>query len=117
MATRHVTLHYCDLCGEEAAVTDAGTVRSIELIAGQKGTRIDLCDDHADKLTEAVAPYLAAGTPLKMRQRAERVSRGLQASPRDSSAIRAWAKSEGFALGSRGRIPAHIVASYHRSVA
>jgi hypothetical protein len=76
---------------------------------------IDLGPENAQKLRDALEPFIKAG---------RRVGGGAKAAPRsrgagrhsngsnDVSAIRVWAKEHGYALGDRGRIPAEIVNAY-----
>lgn len=94
-----------------------------ELPAGSRTTRfgldgveyeIDLSSENARALSDALAPYIAAG---------RRVASGRAASgsrPRSKgadaqrlAAIRAWAQSNGYSVGDRGRIKAEIVDAYN----
>lgn len=111
MATKHLVVHYCDLCGEETA--SGQKLATLELVAGDRGSRLDLCEEHAAKLRKAVEPYLTAGVPLNMRAKAQRVARGLSA-PRaaTSAGLREWARHNGYQVSNRGRIPAHVLAAY-----
>jgi hypothetical protein len=95
-----------DLDGSEAE----GTVRF-----GLDGTEyeIDLNAEHTSALREALGKYLeqarkAGGT-------ARRPGRGPQRARQDTTAVREWAKVQGFKVAERGRVPADIVAKYHEA--
>jgi hypothetical protein len=73
-------------------------------------TQVDLCDYHAQVLTD----FLAAGRP-QARQPAPRRAgkRRTEAGRRRGAAVRAWAVGEGLlAAGSRGRIADAVLAKY-----
>ncbi len=76
---------------------------------GLDGTNyeIDLSSAHARELRDALASWVAAGRKVTGRSAAR---------PRtsdDTSKIRAWAKSNGYAVSERGRIAADIRAAYN----
>ena len=79
---------------------------------------IDLGPANAQKLKDALAPFVKAG-----RRVGASSSAGAKAAPRrrsgrhsnganDVTAIRAWAQAQGLKVGDRGRIPAEILAAY-----
>lgn len=73
---------------------------------------IDLSSENAEKLRNAVAPYV--GAARRVGGRAVR-GRGRRAGARggtSTSAIREWAKQKGLKVSDRGRIPAEIVEQY-----
>lgn len=84
---------------------------------------IDLSSDNAQKLRDALAPFVDSA------RKTGRVGRGASRGggrPRSSGggatadreqnqAIREWAKNRGHKVSPRGRIPAHIVEEYHSS--
>lgn len=81
---------------------------------------IDLGATNAAKLKEALAPFIKAGRrtggsatskPAARRRGAGRHSNGAK----DVSAIRDWARANGFAVGDRGRIPAPVIEAYTAS--
>ncbi|MGX1856601.1 histone-like nucleoid-structuring protein Lsr2 [Dietzia sp. NPDC055340] len=73
---------------------------------------IDLSDENADKFREVMAPYVenghrVTGTKAKpARKSASRSSSG------ETKAIREWARSNGYDVSDRGRIPADIMDAY-----
>jgi hypothetical protein len=91
-----------DIDGSEAA----GTVR---FGLGGAEYEIDLSQEHADQLTAAVGPYVAAARKVASARRAARGPRGAR---HDQSDVRAWARDQGLAVSDRGRIPADVLARY-----
>ncbi len=76
---------------------------------GLDGTtyEIDLSSAHARELRDALATWVAAGRKVTGR------SAGRPRVSNDTSKIRAWAKSNGYAVSERGRISADIRAAYN----
>ena len=84
--------------------------------------QIDLSDENAAKLRDALAPYL--GAARKTGGRGGRGSRGpaprqtviAPKSPRSSreetTAIREWARQNGHTVSDRGRIPKSVIEAY-----
>lgn len=70
---------------------------------------IDLSDDNASALREALATYVGHGRKVG---RGGGAKRGRAAAPSDGGAsakeIREWARSNGFKVPERGRIPADV---------
>jgi len=95
-----------DLDGSEAE----GTVRF-----GLDGAEyeIDLNAVHAAALREALAKYV--GPARKVGGAARRTSRGPRRPRQDTTAMREWAKAQGFQVAERGRVPAEIVAKYQEA--
>ena len=75
---------------------------------------IDLTDANAQRLRDALAPFIAAG-----RSAGGGRSTGTRRSARGNSgelaAIRAWAQSNGYPVGDRGRIAAEVREAYERA--
>lgn len=77
---------------------------------------IDLTDENAAALRETFARYIAAARPIS---RSAGVSAS-SAAPRkrrrtgqqDYTAIRAWAKDNGYQVSERGRVPANVLEAY-----
>lgn len=74
---------------------------------------IDLSDDNAKKLREALDPFVSSAR----RAEAPRRRRGTQRSmSREKSAeIRSWAKAQGLPVSERGRIASSVVEQYERA--
>ena len=76
---------------------------------------IDLSAKNAQKLRDAVTPFVGAGR--KAGRTSTRNTRGGRSSAavdrEQNQAIREWAKKKGLNVSERGRIPAEIVERYH----
>lgn len=119
MAQKTVVTFLDDLDGEsEAEGTVPFALDGVEY-------EIDLTRENAEDLREIFAPYIAAGRRTGGR-RASSTGRS-RSSTRSSSpsgsgplargrealkAIRDWAKSEGWAVSDRGRLPNNVVEAY-----
>jgi hypothetical protein len=72
---------------------------------------IDLNAVHADELRKAAERYIEAGR--KVSGSARRTTRGgPRRSGPSSSEVREWAKSEGYEVKERGRIPTELVVKF-----
>ncbi len=71
---------------------------------------IDLNEQHLQEFEEFLAPYIEHGRRLRDGQRRGR--RGGQQTKRDLSAIRQWAREQGYEVADRGRIANEILAKY-----
>jgi len=84
---------------------------------GISGTsyEIDLSKKNASALEKALAPYVAAGRKIApSNQRRRRANSAASAAHRrsDHSAVRAWARTNGYEVSDRGRIPAALIEAY-----
>lgn len=114
MARRIVHQLVDDLDGTQLDVGDGETVLfSLDGVAYE----IDLTDENAAALREAFARYVDAARPIS---RSARTGAGSTAGARkrrrsgqqDYTAIRAWAKDNGFQVSERGRVPANVLEAY-----
>ena len=96
MATKTLVEYVDDLDGSPGAET----VRF-----GLDGTEyeIDLKGKNAKALRKAVAPYAEVGRPVRQKM----AGRSTQTRER-AVRVRMWAKSNGYKVGTKGRIPAEI---------
>lgn len=101
-----------DLDGGEANET-------VAFALGPDDYEIDLNGDHAAMLRESLAPFVAAGrpvrsAPVKRKGTAPAVSRPRNKVERGAYliAVRQWAKQTGKQINNRGRVPTAIVAEY-----
>ena len=81
---------------------------------------IDLSPENAEKLKDALAPFIKAGRRVGASSTARSTPRRRAAGrhsngSNDVSAVRVWAKEHGYELGDRGRIPAEILNAYEAS--
>lgn len=91
-----------DIDGSEASTT-------IEFSLDGISYEIDLNDDHAAQLREALEPWTAAGR--RPRGRARRGT-ARTPSPSQNAAMRQWARDHGYEVSDRGRISAEIQQAY-----
>ena len=80
--------------------------------------QIDLSDENAAKLRDALAPYVGAARKAGGRGRgraprqtavAEKLAR---ANREETAAIRQWARENGHQVSNRGRIPKSVIEAY-----
>jgi hypothetical protein len=105
------TIVTCDVHGDGVTGGEPVTV-------GFDGAQyeVDLCQQHRDELTRFLAPYLAAArrsdqgaVPRASRRRASGSKRGARSG---TAEVREWARSQGYELSDRGRVPAAIAAEF-----
>lgn len=99
-----------DIDGTVLEVGDGETVRfSLDGVAYE----IDLTDDNADRLRDALAPFITAGRRISAGSVERAPARTQQRSgQRDYAPVRAWAAENGYEISERGRIPASILEAY-----
>jgi hypothetical protein len=106
LAQKIQTLFIDDIDGGEAE----GTVRF-----GLDGTdyEIDLSAKNAAALRKALAKYIDSGRRTSSASRRPgRSGRRMSDGAADSTAVRAWAKSQGIEVKDRGRVPADLVSKF-----
>jgi Lsr2 len=111
MAQQHIVQLIDDIDGSPAEET-------ISFAIDGNRYEIDLSPENAAKLRDTLATYVAhgrreagraprAGAPVRRNGRAARSDR------EQTQAIREWARSNGFKIGEKGRIPANVLEAYH----
>lgn len=106
MAQKIQTLFIDDIDGSEAE----GTVRF-----GLDGTdyEIDLSTAHSEKLHKALSTYIVHARKVSGAARRSARSGGRRSSSGvDTTAVRTWAKDNGYDIKDRGRVPADVVTKY-----
>ncbi|MFT4280522.1 histone-like nucleoid-structuring protein Lsr2 [Microbacterium sp.] len=73
---------------------------------------IDLTDKNIDKLRSALAPFIEAGRSASSSAAPARSSRHRSGANADLAAVRSWAKSNGFQVSERGRVPKKVMEAY-----
>ncbi|ASR39919.1 nucleoid-associated protein Lsr2 (plasmid) [Prauserella marina] len=84
---------------------------------------IDLCEDNADELRDALARYIEHArrtggrrrTTARRRGASSNGSVGASSAPpqrEETTAIREWARTAGFEVADRGRLPADVITAY-----
>jgi hypothetical protein len=101
MAQRVVVTISDDLDGGQAAETIAFGLDG-------KFYEIDLSSANADKLRTDLLPYVEAG---RRRSRSGKAYRRTPIAP-DPATVRAWARSNGFEVPPRGRIPKKVYEAF-----
>ena len=104
MAQRVVVTLSDDIDGGEASET-------VTFGLDGKSYEIDLNSENAEKLRTGLAPYVRAG---RRRSRSGRAYRRTSVAP-DPAAVRAWARSNGFEVPPRGRIPKRIYEAFNEA--
>lgn len=77
--------------------------------AGQS-YEIDLSKKNASAFEKSIRPYVSAGRKAGGARGSRKSVR--RSSAEDLSAIRAWARENGFSVSDRGRVPANVVEAY-----
>ncbi|MGG8407643.1 Lsr2 family protein [Streptomyces sp. 12297] len=112
MAQKVQVLLVDDLDGGEADET-------VTFALDGKTYEIDLTTANADKLRTLLEPYAKSGRRTGGRAAAGRTKGGRVAAGgnTDTAEIRAWAKSNGYNVNDRGRVPADIREAYEKAKA
>jgi hypothetical protein len=109
---RQTTVRFIDdLDGSDASGT-------VEFGLEGKNYEIDLSDDNAAKLRDALAIFVEAGRKAGGRGRARTqrqttmTNRPAQSNREETHAIREWAREHGHQVSDRGRIPKSVLEAY-----
>lgn len=72
--------------------------------------RLDLNDTHSADLVEQVGGWLEAGSPVRQHvRRAPAATRPVTLTQRERAEVHLCARTNGYPIGDRGRIAAHII--------
>ncbi|MFT4187555.1 MAG: Lsr2 family protein [Aeromicrobium sp.] len=107
MAKQTIDQFFSDLSEEEIDTNSPTVYFALDGVSYE----IDLTDDEASALRDALAPYIQAGRKVAG-SRSSRRSGGAAASRPAPKEVRAWAEAQGIDVPSRGRIPAAILDQY-----
>lgn len=115
MATITTTTLVDDLDGSEAVDTVAFALDGVAY-------EIDLNDENAEKLREALAGYVAGARRVDGGRRGARAkvaksakpARGSRTAPdrEQTAAIREWARANGYEVSERGRLSANVLSAF-----
>ncbi len=114
MATITTTTLVDDLDGSEAADT-------LEFALDGVSYEIDLSEENAEKLRDALAGYVASARRVdggrRSRARAAKpakAARGTRTAPdrEQTAAIREWARANGYEVSERGRLSANVLSAF-----
>ncbi len=103
MARTTLVVLTCDLHDDG---TEAVTTLTLEANGSRR--ELDVCQDHLDELLE---PARRPRTRAKNR----RVSGAAAKNGAKQAAVREWARSNGYTVAARGRVPDEIVAAFKSS--
>ncbi|MBB1018746.1 Lsr2 family protein [Dietzia maris] len=107
---QHFQVRYTD----DIDGTDLGEAANTIAFAFEgKEYSIDLSDDNAQALREAVAPYIEAGHRVTGRNTKAARKTSAKTPSAETRAIREWAQANGYDVSDRGRIPADVMQAYH----
>jgi hypothetical protein len=111
MARRIVHQLVDDLDG---SILDVGEGETILFSLDGTAYEIDLTDGNAAALRDAFAPYVSAARSISSSRGAssEASRRRRRPGQQDYSAIRSWAKDNGYQVSERGRVPASVIEAY-----
>lgn len=99
--------------------TERPDIETIDFSLDDKHYEIDLHADNAAALRAALAAYIEAGRKVTGKATASKGATGARTVARPSvdkeqnQAIRAWAKSHGWPISDRGRIPQEVQDAWH----
>lgn len=103
---QHIQTRYID----DLDGTDLGeSANTLSFAFDDKNYSIDLSDENAETFRQAIAPYIEAGrrvTGTRAKTTRARSAGG------NTTAVREWARANGYEISDRGRIPAHIRDAY-----
>ena len=75
--------------------------------------KIDVSEKNAKKLRDQLQPWVTAGRRTGGARRRRAVGAGRASMDHDeSAAIRQWARTSGYEIGKRGRIPVEVIDAY-----
>jgi hypothetical protein len=116
MAQRVHVLLVCDLHEEDVEGTE-----TVALGLDGSAYEIDVCDEHAAQMREALAPYVgaarragraSAGPPSRRSSRSASRPATAGSDRERVQAIRDWARRQGYTISDRGRLSAEVLAAY-----
>jgi hypothetical protein len=96
-----------DLDGSVAAGT-------VEFALDGRAYVIDLSNENAAKLREALALFIVAARRSSARRRIARIGQRPTTDRERTAAVRAWAQDHGHKVANRGRIPAAVLEAYEQ---
>jgi hypothetical protein len=107
MAQRIILLD--DLTGEEGAETVAYSLDGVSY-------EVDLSQDNADAFRSLFTKYLEVSRVVAGRASTTRTASSSSTADPEIQKIRAWANSNGYEVGDRGRIPAQVKEAYEAAM-
>jgi hypothetical protein len=96
----------------DGTVLEVGSGETVLFSLDGTAYEIDLTESNAEALRDAFRPYIAAGRRLSAGSASGSPRKQRRPGQQDYSAIRAWAKDNGYQVSERGRVPASITEAY-----
>jgi hypothetical protein len=98
----------------DGSILDVGEGETVLFSLDGTAYEIDLTDGNAAALRDAFAPYVSAARSISSSRGAssEASRRRRRPGQQDYSAIRSWAKDNGYQVSERGRVPASVIEAY-----
>lgn len=97
----------------DGTVLDEGKGETVKFALDGVDYEIDLTDNRAAELREALSEYIASARRVGGRQqRGTRTQLPATGPKRDLAAIRKWARANGHEVADRGRIPQNIIDAF-----
>lgn len=109
MAQKITTTLVDDLTGE---TIEDGSGKTVQFGFDGSIYEIDLTDENAGKLREAIADYVAAARKTSGRSARTRTSSSGRTDPDELAKIREWAAANGHEVAARGRISQAVRDAY-----
>ncbi|MCX4993532.1 Lsr2 family protein [Streptomyces sp. NBC_00568] len=112
MVQKVITTLVDDVTGEQSQ-----DIATHSILVDGAGVEIDLTDENYEKLLEILNPYLHAEGARRVRAgtKPKAKTQTTTASRDESSAMRAWARENGYAISDRGRVPAAVREAYGKA--
>ena len=116
MAQQTIVMFVDDLDSSEASGT-------VDFALDGRSYEIDLSDENAAKLRDALAPFIDAARKVggsrgagrgrrAQRQPAQEAEKPARSKREETAAIRQWAREHGYQVAERGRIPKSVMEAY-----
>lgn len=104
----------------DGSVLEVGEGETVHFSLNGQAWEVDLNEEHARELREALEPYISAGRRAgsggaPRSSSSSSSSRKRPARNPEVAAIRAWANDNGYSLSERGRIPAPVIEAYNKA--
>jgi len=98
----------------DGTVLEVGEGETVLFSLDGTAYEIDLTDGNAAAFREALAPYLAAARSISSARSSSGSGGGKRrrTGQQDYSAVREWARSNGYQVSERGRVPASVLEAY-----
>lgn len=96
----------------DGTVLEPGAGETVLFALDGTAYEIDLTDKNAATIRDLLAPYIAVSRKAGRAATGAAAAKPRVGSQRDFAAIRAWAKSNGYGVSERGRVPRTVLDAY-----